>query len=242
MMSASSRERWNTKTIMTITMLMSLFLIVTSFFYPKEYADWKNIQISVACSIVASNFIMFLTSEFMLRSTRRAEIIDKWGVEALYKTRAEMNKSTNKSLLKCKKEIEIIAFGLKGFRDSKTDEMQRLINKGVSVKILTLNPDSEMMKYVDEREDALIGSTKKSIEDLINWIASLNEKSLGSKIEIRLYDSLPLDFYFRVDDRIYIGPYLKGVSSQQTISYEFSFGEGYKYWSKYFNSQWDSSK
>ena len=101
MISASSRERWSTKTITTITILLSFVLIATSLLYTNEYTDWKNIQISVACSILASNIIMFLTSEYMLRSQRRAEIIDRWGVEAIYKTRAEMNNSTNTSLSQC---------------------------------------------------------------------------------------------------------------------------------------------
>lgn len=242
MISASSRERWNTKTIMIITLLVSIVLIVSSLFYIDEYSDWKNIQISVACSILASNIIMFFTSEFMLRSKRRTEIIDRWGVEALYNTRAEMNQSTNISLSKCKEEVEIVAFGLKSFRESKTEEIERLLDKGVSIKILTMNPESEMMRYVDGRESLVIGSTKKAIEDLISWVSILKEKSGNRKVDIQFYDSLPLDFYFKVDERIYIGPYLKGLSSQQTISYEFSSGEGYRYWSKYFNKLWESCK
>ncbi|MGF1878099.1 hypothetical protein L4D77_22665 [Photobacterium frigidiphilum] len=242
MISATTRERWNTKTIMMITFLISIVLIVTSLFYPSNYSDWKNVQISVACSILASNLIMFLTSEFMLRSKRRTEIIDKWGVEALYKTRAEMNQSTNLSLTKCKEEVEIAAFGLKGFREAKIEDVQRLLDKGVSIKILTIDSNSSLLDYIDKSESLMVGSTKKSIEDLLSWCESVNDKSKGSKIEIRSYDSLPLDFYFRVDDRVYIGPYLNGLSSQQTISYEFSLGEGYKYWTKYFNKQWDDCK
>lgn len=242
MMSASSRERWNTKTIMIITLLFSITLIATSFIYTIEYSDWKNIQISVACSILASNIIMFFTSEFMLRSRRRTEIIDRWGVEALYKTRAEMNLSTNDSLSKCKEDIEIIAFGLKSFREAKSDEIERLLDKGVNVKILTMSPESEMMKYVDDRESLVSGATKKSIEDLISWVEAIKDNPKRKNIEIRFYDSLPLDFYFKVDDRIYIGPYLKGLSSQQTISYEFSSGEGYRYWSRYFQKLWESCK
>lgn len=242
MISASSRERWNTKTIITISLLVSIVLIIVSFFYPSNYNDWKNIQISVACSILASNIIMFLTSEYMLRSQRRAEIIDRWGVESIYKTRAEMNASTNASLLQCKKNIEIIAFGLKSFRETKAVEIKSLLDKGVSVKILTLNPASKILNLVDQRENLVEGSTTKSIQDLSDWVLSLKASSGKNNIEIRYYDSIPLDFYFKVDDRIYVGPYLKGVSSQQTISYEFSLGEGYIYWSNYFSKVWDECK
>lgn len=239
MLNASSRERWNTKTITTITSFVSVILIVTSLIYTQDYNDWKNIQISVGCSILASNIIMFLTSEYMLRSQRRAEIIDRWGVEAIYKTRAEMNNSSNISLSKCKEDIEIVAFGLKSFRETQSDEIERLLAKGVSLKIITANPESKFLEFVDLREDVLPGATKKSIEGLINWVSTLKDKHQLYKVEIRFYDSLPLDFYFKVDDRVYVGPYLKGVSSQQTISYEFTVGEGYNYWTKYFSKLWE---
>ena len=239
MISSATRERWNTKTILIITFLLSLVLIATSLLYTEEYSDWKNIQISVACSILASNVIMFSTSEFMLRSRRRLEIIDKWGVEAIYNTRAEMNQSTNASLSKCSDEVEIIALGLKSFREAKTNEVERLLDKGVSFKILTLHPSSPMLAHVDEQESLISGATAKSINELIEWANSLKDKKKRRKIEVRLYEALPFDFYFKVDERVYIGPYLKGLSSQQTISYEFSAGEGYRYWSRYFSKQWD---
>lgn len=242
MISASSRERWNTKTIMVITFLLSIILIISSLLYTEKYSDWKNIQISVACSILASNIIMYLSSEFMIRSQRRAELIDRWGMEAIYKTRAEMNESTNISLSLCKQEIEIVAFGLKSFRESKSDVIGGLLSKGVRIRIITANPKSKILEYVDKRENVIEGSTKKSIEGLIAWVNELKEKSNKHNIEIRYYDELPLDFYFKVDDKIYVGPYLKGISSQQTISYEFSAGEGYNYWSKYFSKLWEDCK
>lgn len=236
MISSRTRERWNTKTIIMITVLVSVALIATSFLYSPQLSDWKNIQISVACSILASNVIMYLTSEYMLRSKRRVELIDKWGVESLYKTRAEMNAPINAALADCKKTIDIVAFGLRSFRETKNEEVDDLLSSGVKIRILTLDPDSKMAGFVDEREDALQGVTKQSIEDLIKWVG---EKEKSGSIEIKKYDFLPLDFYFRIDDRVYVGPYLKYYSSQQTISYEFSFGEGFLYWSKYFDKVWE---
>jgi hypothetical protein len=49
-----------------------------------------------------------------------------------------------------------------------------------------------------------------------------------------------LDFYFRVDDHVYVGPYLKDISSQQTISMEYTHGEGVNYWKGYFETVWNS--
>lgn len=232
------RDRWSTKVIMTLTFVFSLLLIVLSFLYNKDYSDFKNIQISVACSILASNIIMFFTAEYMQRTKRRVEIIDRWGIEAIYNTRADMNDSANRSLSICSDEIEIIAFGLKSFRETKTEEIKRLLNKGVSIKILTMNPESKFISDVDHRENKLEGSTADEIHRLNEWVYLLRNDSKRNNIEIRYYNCLPLDFYYKIDSRVYVGPYLEGISSQQTISYEFSGGQGCIYWSRYFKKIW----
>ena len=52
---------------------------------------------------------------------------------------------------------------------------------------------------------------------------------------------MPLDFYCKIDDNLYVGPYLYGKESQQTISYRFSpNGKGFKYYSNYFETLWNS--
>lgn len=238
MIKPTTRERWSTKVIMTITLLLSIGLILTSFAVPAENNDWKNILISVGCSVLASNLIMYLTSEFMLRSRRRTELIDKWGFEAIYKTRAEMNLSSNSALERCKKQIDIIAFGLKSFREAKTEELLTLANKGVKIRILTLDPESKILPLVDAQENQVEGHTENSIRELIKWSEEINRNFKEESITLKYYDHLPLDFYFRVDDSVYVGPYLKGRSSQQAISYEFTSGEGFIYWTKYFTSIW----
>lgn len=59
-------------------------------------------------------------------------------------------------------------------------------------------------------------------------------------VQVKYYNSLPEDFYFRVDDHVFIGPYLYGISSQQTISYEFKgAAKGASYYKDYFEHLWN---
>jgi hypothetical protein len=54
------------------------------------------------------------------------------------------------------------------------------------------------------------------------WVESLQKIAPDKdNIQIKYYSTLPQDFYFREDDYLYTGPYLYGISSQQTISFEF---------------------
>ena len=54
---------------------------------------------------------------------------------------------------------------------------------------------------------------------------------------------MTLDFYWRVDNVLYIGPYWYGVDSQQTITYKFvDGGKGFTQYTEYFESLWESDE
>ena len=54
---------------------------------------------------------------------------------------------------------------------------------------------------------------------------------------------MTLDFYWRVDDELYIGPYWYGISSQQTITYKFSEGgKGFNQYTSYFDDLWNDNE
>ena len=54
---------------------------------------------------------------------------------------------------------------------------------------------------------------------------------------------MTLDFYWRVDDEIYIGPYWYKFSSQNTITYKFVSGkQGFDMYADYFEQLWDDEE
>lgn len=54
---------------------------------------------------------------------------------------------------------------------------------------------------------------------------------------------MTLDFYWRVDNVVYIGPYWNGYESQQTITYKYiKGGKGFKTYTEYFQKLWNNSK
>ena len=58
---------------------------------------------------------------------------------------------------------------------------------------------------------------------------------------MRGYSTMTLDFYWRVDDYLYVGPYWYGVESQQTITYKFlDGGKGFTQYSDYFEELWNN--
>lgn len=173
------------------------------------------------------------------------DIISKWGLIGIYKTRAEMNISCDKNMKHLKNRLDIIAFGLKSFRDSKTSEILEKVKTGLRIRILTIHPESIFLKQREMDEHVNEGDIKNTIYNLIDWVNELKyiaeySNKDKSNIEIKFYDTLPLDFYFREDDYIYTGAYVYGEKSQSTLSFEYkSDSKGYAHYTKYFKKLWN---
>lgn len=176
MIASKTREKWNTKMVILITAILSFVLVVISFLLDTTHQDAKNILISVACSIWASNLIMCATSEYMLRSARRKEIIDKWGLESMFRTRAEMNSFSNLGMVSCKRHIDIIAFGLKNFREVKNDLIKSLLEDGVYIRILNSTTNVVPMFRIIEAVPTQIPQWAYT-KNVIHHSASFNQRN-----------------------------------------------------------------
>ena len=78
----------------------------------------------------------------------------------------------------------------------------------------------------------------------MKWADGLNKsKKSKGKIIVKGYKCMTLDFYWRVDDEIYIGPYWLGFDSQQTITYKFVSGkQGFDLYADYFEQLWNNEE
>jgi len=114
----------------------------------------------------------------------------------------------------------------------------------MKVRIITIDPNSEFLKERELVEEENPGAIRNTILRLIEWVDVVNSDATeDNKVEIRIYDSLPFDFYMRLDSSLYIGPYMYGLNSQQTISYEYKRpSRGYEYYSRYFEKLWNDDK
>ncbi len=203
----------------------------------------RNILLSIGCSLIASSVVTFLTSKYLVRTTRVKKIIDFWGLEAIFETRQEMNRSTDIAFETLEKKLDIIAWGLKSFREAKGKIVSEKVKKGLKIRLLVPHPDSNYVQQREKDENEVPGQIRNTILHLQTWVKELQKKApQPDNIQIKYYNSLPEDFYFRVDDSIFVGPYLYGISSQQTISYEFGgTARGAAYYKEYFESLWANS-
>ncbi|MAD90339.1 MAG: hypothetical protein CMK64_11590 [Pseudoalteromonas sp.] len=164
------------------------------------------------------------------------------GFKRVFKSRQEMNLRLDELWRKESNQLDIIAFGLKSFRDSQHESIVEKIQKGLKLRILTIDPKSLFLKQREKDESLIEGSIAKTIEDLSKWSKSINNSMCNDSVTLKFYNTLPLDFYWRQDSSIFIGPYLYGIGSQQTVSYELDLnsqvGAFYQnYYERIFNNK-----
>ncbi|MBE9143833.1 hypothetical protein [Planktothrix mougeotii] len=220
-----------------------IFTLASLMFDKNNNEDLKTILISIGTSIISSSIIVFLSSRYLIKESETNELINEWRLSGMYLTRAEMNRETDDILDKCQKQIDIIAFGLKSLREEKSSLIKKKVKAGIHIRILTINPKSKYLAQREKDEQEIEGQIKNTIYELENWVAQLKAiASHPSNIELKYYNCLPLDFYCRVDDNVFLGPYMYGKSSQKTFSYEFRYGGlGFDYWTRYFEELWSKN-
>jgi len=176
------------------------------------------------------------------------ELTGKWGITAIYKLRQQMNADCDTDLANTSKQFDIIAFGLKSFRDSQDAIIKQKIREGLKIRILSMNPYGDFIKQrsIEEAERHIMTADtqlKDSIIGLEQWAKNINN-TVDSKnhIELRYYNCMTLDFYYRMDDVLYIGPYWYKKSSQQTVSYRYVRGEMFNIYEEYFENLWEDER
>ncbi len=233
-------EELNAELVNAVTLWMGVAVIALGTLVGARSSDLQVILVSVGTSLVASATVVYLSSRYLVRQSRAKDIIETWGLEGIYRTRAEMNVSCDAHLAGAECELDIIAFGLRSLRDSQSDLILAKVKKGLRMRVLTISPDSPFLAQRERDENEIAGQIQRTIVQLAAWVKQLSSHALRSdQVQIKFYDALPLDFYLRVDGHVYVGPYLRGKTSQQTVSYEFRGNSaGYEYWKGYFESLW----
>lgn len=202
---------------------------------------WDNILLSIGCSLIASGLVILMHDFFVER--KPTSFLDEWKIEKIYSTRAEKSAESDPELNHAKYCVDAVAFGLASFRSKHKPKVEACLRKGINFRIITMDPENPYVEARDQEENQNTGTTKYSIQQLIEWANELNSKNTRGKIIIKGYSSMTLDFYWRVDDALYVGPYWYGTSSQQTITYKFlSGGKGFSQYTEYFESLWDNAQ
>lgn len=232
------KETYNWKSLFAAlgVIIVGIVLCLVS---TRTTEPWNTVWLSIGCSLIASGLVILMHDFFVERKT--VSELDDWKLTKIYSTRAEKNADSDPQLDKAQYVVEATAFGLKSFRSKQTKRVEGCLRRGVNFRFITMNPDSKFVRQREIEENETEGQIKHTIEELVKWADELNAKGYKGRILIKGYDTMTLDFYWRVDDEVYVGPYWYNVSSQQTITYKFERdGKGFTTYTEYFDNLWDN--
>jgi hypothetical protein len=206
---------------------MGLFLVTLGILGPFS---WKEIPLNIGITFIAASFIAFFNN--WLLSNDSDNRLKEWGLVEIYEHRYQKNKKVNSYIKESAAEFDIITQNsLLGLRNTIGDELKIRLECGLKMRIL-IPSDINDPQHV------------KDIEGLINWCNDLDRKQ-RENIEIHSYDGIPQDLYQRVDNMIFVGPYLLGErphSNHETITYEFRKDSvGGEIYFNYFKLIWKGS-
>ncbi len=206
---------------------------------------WKDnaVALSIACSILASAIVGLFTVSFLYQEEEDREVIKRWGLTNIYRSRDVMNTDCDKDLRKAREHIDYVGFGFRSLRDMESDTIRERLAAGAKIRFLVMSPDCPYLEEREKEEKCSPGEIKKSIHDLENWVRELNKENKKNNIQLRYYNTLPLDYYNRIDNVVYMGPYWYNKTSQHTVSYKFIAGsEGYNLYTDYFDDLWEDKE
>lgn len=229
---------WRSISVGLLIVLGGIVLVLGDVFW-----SWSSMSvwISVGCSLIASGLVILLTA--ILLERRKHDPLDAWKIQKIYSTRAERNSEADPNIDQARYCIDGVAFGLSTFRTMYGKKIEQCLRKGVNIRLLTMDPEGAFISIREEEEETTSGAIKETILGLVKWANDLNQTNPKGKIVIKAYKSMTLDYYWRVDDELYVGPYWYGYKSSDTITYKFvSGGRGFQHYNEYFEKLWEDSE
>lgn len=227
------------KVIHGVLLVAGIVMIVFGF-CSDALSPFRDIWFSLGCSFISTSVVTLILLCLLPDTSDEYEALKNSGIVRIY---SERSQASIKGKQMPRSNLEFISFGLSHFRDERDNRknLMRRIRDGLHVKILTLHPDSVYVDAQQQFENS--GNLESDIRALIQWVSEI-KRGMGAdargSIEIKLYDTLPLHFYCRADDKIWVGPYLLGEESNNVITYEFqTYSKLGRDFMAYFEQRWE---
>lgn len=205
-----------------------------------------NVLMGIGCGILSTVLVTVILLALIPDLSDEKKELEEWGIVEIHPERSSARIDSKKLP---KDILYFSAFGLSHFRAAANMDTELIssIQRGLKVRILTMDPNSiyllEQEIFENNKE------IRKDIEDLIKWVDRIRDycntsrgaKSAKGSIELEFYNSLPLDFFCRADEMVYVGPYIPGKPSGETITYRYrADSNGGKYYIGIFDRIWNN--
>jgi len=224
-------------------MIILIIIILSAFLSYLGIDNSNNILLAIGTSLIASSIIYSL------------DILKQYGILTVGKKDTNKNISNtgivniyNKRSLdkydilmeNVNKKIDILGDSLRRFLETSKKFIDQYEKNKIKIKIriILIDPDSAYSKEREKIEKDEEGTYKNSIKKLYDSLSS------HSCVEIRKISTQLSTMVYRIDDIMFIGPYLYQTSSTVTITYEVEKHGWvvFKLYEDEFDKMWNNAK
>lgn len=205
-----------------------------------------NVEViqEVGASIVASGIVtLFYFAYPKTKVEEKYNEIAKIGLTGAYVSR-DLKEEYAALLRSAKRNIDVLGLALNKFREDNGDIVKAKCLEEVSVRFLVMDPESEFFEVKAKEEGDVAGEIIKAPhEKLKTYVKEVNNSvesnDRGKKIEMKYYKSTPATMIFRIDDTMFVGPYLHKRISRKTCTFRLEKGsELFRQYEAHFEQLW----
>ncbi|KAF5436924.1 hypothetical protein C5S35_06600 [Candidatus Methanophagaceae archaeon] len=237
--------KWATlKSKTKIIVLVNIIIILIGFIF-LGYGYYVNNSIFLSTGaglftsgIVALFYLIYPQIDIELDFLR----FRRMGLKNVY-SRRDISQEYSELLEKAEKQIDVLGFGLNQFREDNGDIIKSKALTGINVRFLVIDPESSIVGIRSYQESDLGGEIinipLKKLKHFVNEVnKTIEELGRGEKIKIKCYNAV-CPMIFRIDDTMFIGPYLHKRASRTTLTCKIEGGsEIFKQYEKHFEDLW----
>lgn len=227
---------------MRIYLLANLVLLVIGFFLIVSFQGESTVQFgitggsyqSVGSAIFASAIVGFVYFGYMKAEKRYDHAIrmaDEWGLIDIYPDRQQEDRYRPK-IQDANNQIDIQAITLTRLYTDLGEELENAGKRGVKIRILLIEPGSEMCNWIEEAHGEYSDLSKK-VETSVENYSSMDTDN----VTVRYYSSLPIN-YFRIDDQAFFGPYFTEPSRNTDTMLAETHGKLVQSYRNHFEDVW----
>lgn len=219
--------------------IIGVLIYLISFFLQVD-ASIKTILYCTAGSIIASTLVLFIILKQLLDLSEIKTLIEKWGLNAIYRTKKEVMKVADRLKKNTEWELDVFIYtpGQAAWLDDKV--LSKKVSKELRIRVLTLNPESPVIDRLEKDMPWGKGEIKQAVLQIEKVMEKL--RKLTSKpefLQVKYYNNIPLDFYIKADTLILAAPYMPAAQNDDVLSYEYQRNTlGYEYFQSYFEKLW----
>ena len=206
------------------------------------------VGLSLGTGLIATGIaglVLYLYIRTTFDPQDKLQILTDAGLTNVFRYRSMRIKAEYDRRLEKARQIDLIGYGLKAFREDYSEEFIAWSGRAY-VRILLTDPDFPSTQHSfanirDAEENRQVGETRESVltfEQEVNGLEHLDR----TRFQIRRMPTIPTINLLRIDDEIFWGPYLMGEQSRNTPTLLPRRG-GFMFdaLSRHFDATWEAS-